>query len=248
MKARFYLEWAEVNNANYALALAEAGMGIASIADNFKAKHSETDGEDNCWYQLEAGSRAGNVSAGKFLVELLKTRNDPRLQIYYDTDADTNYTGSDPGDGNSGAGFLNPVTYGSKAWSSEFISWEEMQFIIAECQYAGGDGPGALTTLDGIMAGIEGKFSITLPRYSGTGLTGTQVLEAVMMEKYIAMFLNMVVWSDWKRTGYPVFTMTYSDRPVPRRFLYSIQERNSNPNIPDPATATIYTRNENDPN
>ncbi len=248
LKARYYLEWAEVEAGNYSLAIAEADQGIASSADNFKAKHSDTDGEDNCWYQLEAGSRAGNVSAGKFLVELLKSRNDPRLEIYYDKDSEGNYTGSDPGDGNSSAGFLNPDTYGSKAWSSEFISWEEMQFISAECQYANGDAAGALSTLDGVLAGIEGKFNITLTRYSDTGLTGEQVLEAIMMEKYIAMFLNMVVWSDWKRTNYPVFTTTYSDRPMPRRFLYSMQERNSNPNIPAPSSVGIYTRNENDPN
>jgi len=248
LKARFYLEWAEVNSANYNLALTEAQQGIASSADNFKAKHSEINGEENCWYQLEAGARAGNVSAGKFLVELLKSRNDPRLEIYYDKDSDGNYTGSDPGDGNSSAGFLNPETYGSKSWASEFITWEEMQFIIAECQYANGDETGALSTLDGVLAGIEGKFNITLTRYSDKGLTGEQVLETIMMEKYIAMFLNMVVWSDWKRTNYPVFITTYSDRPVPRRFLYSLQERNSNPNIPPPSVAGIYTRNENDPN
>lgn len=248
LKARFYLEWAEVNSANYTLALTEAEQGIASIADNFKAKHSEISGEENCWYQLEAGSRAGNVSGGKFLVELLKSRNDPRLEIYYDKDADGNYTGSDPGDGNSSAGFLNPETYGSKSWASEFVTWEEMQFIIAECQFANGDEAGALSTLDVVLAGIEGKFNITLTRYSNTGLTGEQVLEAIMMEKYIAMFLNMVVWSDWKRTNYPVFTTTYMDRPVPRRFLYSLQERNANPNIPPPSEAGIYTRNENDPN
>jgi len=248
LKARFYLEWAEVDAGNYSLALAEADQGIASIADNFKAKHSEVDGEDNCWYQLEAGSRAGNVSAGKFLVELLKSRNDPRLEIYYDKDSDGNYTGSDPGDGNAAAGFLNPDTYGAKSWSSEFISWEEMQFISAECQYANADEAGALSTLDGVLAGIEEKFNITLPRYSGTGLTGEQVLEAIMMEKYIAMFLNMVVWSDWKRTNYPVFTSTYNDQQVPRRFLYSMQERNSNPNIPSPSSVGIHARNENDPN
>lgn len=248
LKARFYLEWAEVNPNNYSLALAEAEQGIASSADNFKAKHSDVSGEENCWYQLEAGARAGNVSAGKFLVELLKSRNDPRLEIYYDKDADGNYTGSDPGDGNSNAGFLNPETYGSKSWESEFVSWEEMQFIIAECQYANGNATGALSTLDAVLAGIEGKFDITLTRYSDTGLSGEQVLEAIMMEKYIAMFLNMVVWSDWKRTNYPVFEMTYNDRPVPRRFLYSMQERNSNPNIPSSSEVGIYTNNENDPN
>ncbi len=249
LKARFYLEWAEVNSANYALALAEAQQGIASSADNFKAKHSEVAGEENCWYQLDAGARSGNVRAGKFLVELLKTRNDPRLELYYNKDSEGNYNGSDPGDGNSSVGFLCSETFGSKSWASEFVSWEEMQFIIAESQYAAGDEASALSTLDGVLAGIEAKFGITgLPRYSGTGLTGQQVLEAIMMEKYIAMFLNFVVWSDWKRTGYPHFTYTYENRPIPRRFLYPLEERNANPNIPSPSEVTIYTHNENDPN
>ena len=247
LKARFYLEWAEADAGNYALALAQAQQGIASISDNFKSKHSDVANEENCWYQLEDG-RAGYVRAGKFLIELLKTRNDPRLEIYFGKDQNGEYTGSDPGEGNANASYLNPETYGSKSWSSEFVTWEEMQFIIAECQYAAGDETGALATLDAALAGIESKFNITLPRYSGTGLTGHQVLEAIMMEKYIALFTNLIVWSDWKRTDLPVFTVTYAGQPIPRRFMYPMNERTTNPNIPDPSSFGIYVHNENDPN
>lgn len=247
LKARFYLEWAEVDAGNYSNALAEAQQGIASIDDNFKSKHSEVADEENCWYQLEDG-RPGYVRAGKFLVELLKERNDPRLQIYFGTDANGEYTGSDPGEGNSNASYLNADTYGSKSWSSEFVTWEEMQFIIAECQYANGDETAALATLDNALAGIESKFNITLPRYSNTGLTGDQVLQAIMTEKYIALFTNLVVWSDWKRTNLPAFKVTYNGQPIPRRFLYPQSERTTNPNIPDPSSYGLYVHNENDPN
>lgn len=247
LKARFYLEWAEVDPANYTNAANEAQQGIASIADNFKSKHSDVTDEENCWWQLEAG-RSGYVRAGKFLVDLLKERKDPRLEIYFGKDASGNYSGSDPGEGNTSASYLNPDTYGSKSWSSEFVTWEEMQFIIAESQYANQDEGSALTTLDNALAGIETKWGITLPRYSGTGLKGEKVLETIMTEKYIAMFTNMVVWSDWKRTGYPVFKTTYNGQPIPRRFLYPLAERNTNPNIPDPSVFGIYKHNENDPN
>ncbi len=247
LKARFYLEWAEVDAGNYAKAMTEAQQGIVSDADNFKSKHSETADEENCWYQLEVG-RSGYARAGKFLVDLLKEKNDPRLEIYFGKDASGGYSGSDPGEANTSASYLNPNTYGSKSWSSEFVTWEEMQFIIAEAQYAAGSEGPALTTLDNVLTGIEGKWGITLPKYSGTGLTGEKVLEAIMTEKYIALFTNMVVWSDWKRTGYPKFKTTYNNQPIPRRFLYSLEERNTNPNIPDPAAYNIYRHNENDPN
>ncbi len=247
LKARFYLEWAEVDASNYNKAMTEAQQGIASDADNFKSKHSETANEENCWYQLEDG-RSGYARAGKFLVDLLKERNDPRLEIYFGKDAKGGYSGSDPGEGNTSASYLNPDTYGSKSWSSEFVTWEEMQFIIAEAQYASGAENDAISTLDRVLTGIEGKWGITLPKYSGTGITGEKLLEAIITEKYIALFTNMVVWSDWKRTGYPKFKTTYNNQPIPRRFLYPLDERNTNPNIPDPAAYGIYKHNENDPN
>lgn len=247
LKARYYLEWAEVDPANYNKAMTEAQQGIPSMDDNFKSKHSETADEENCWYQLEAG-RAGYVRAGKFLVDLLEERNDPRLEIYFGKDANGGYSGSDPGEANTQASYLNADTYGSKSWSSEFVTWEEMQFIIAEAQYASGAESDAIATLDKVLTGIEGKWGITLPKYSGTGITGDKLLEAIMTEKYIAMFTNMIVWSDWKRTGYPHFKVTYNGQPIPRRFLYPLSERNTNPNIPNPASFGIYKHNENDPN
>ena len=85
----------------------------------------------------------------------------------------------------------------------------------------------------------------TLPTY--TGLTGTALHEAIMMEKYKANFLNIQVWSDWRRTGYPMHTAVFENRNIPRRFHYSDDEFNVNPNTPVYADP-LYERVGNDPN
>ena len=83
-----------------------------------------------------------------------------------------------------------------------------------------------------------------------SGLTGDDLLEAIMNEKYKALYLNPQAWSDWRRTGYPVLTVNpvYGTQ-APRRFLYPEDEVNTNDNFPpDFLTLDIFDRNENDPN
>jgi len=245
LKARILLNWAEVNPGNFALALAEARMGIASSADNWVARHSNTNGEENLWWQFEA-FRFGYVRSGAFLVDLLKNDNDGRLQVYLDVDSDGNFTGSAPGENNGLASFLNPETFGSKSWDSEIVTWGETQFIIAECLQATGAETEALNHLnDVIQPGLEAKWGLAanaLPRY--TGLTGVDLLEAIMLEKYKALFLNLQIWSDWKRTAFPILPSTPLDRRIPRRMLYAEDELNTNPNA---KFLGFNVRTENDP-
>jgi hypothetical protein len=76
----------------------------------------------------------------------------------------------------------------------------------------------------------------------------------VMIEKYIAMYQNVDVWSDYKRTCLPVLTPFGTATEVPGRLPYSSTERTANPNIPLPSafpagtTAVSQLRNWNDPN
>ncbi|MEJ2613519.1 MAG: SusD/RagB family nutrient-binding outer membrane lipoprotein [Ignavibacteriaceae bacterium] len=76
------------------------------------------------------------------------------------------------------------------------------------------------------------------------GLTGQALIETIMMEKYISNFMNPETYNDWKRTNLPVL-ITYNGKAIPRRFYYSTEERNANPNIPLPSQQPL--RNENDP-
>jgi hypothetical protein len=248
LKARIYINWGEYDPANYALALAEAQQGIASPEGNWKAMHSETVGERNFYWQFQS-ARFGYIAAGDYLVELLKADGDPRLEYYFGTDDVGEYSGSASGEFDGNSSWLNPDTYGDMAFDLDLLSWSETQYIIAECQYAAGQEGTALATVNATLDGLDTRWGFTspdtIPRY--TGLTGTDLLEAIMLEKYKALFLNIQVWSDWRRTGYPMHDYVYDNRDIPRRFPYADDEYNTNPNTPA-LTSQLYDRHQNDPN
>ena len=98
------------------------------------------------------------------------------------------------------------------------------------------------------LAGLEAKWATwlngaNLPQYAG--LTGDDLLETIMNEKYIALAQNPQIWNDWKRTGYPELT-TANNLELPRRFMYPDSEENTNENFP--GVLGLYARNDNDPN
>jgi len=248
LKARILLNWAEVNNGNYAMALQEAQQGINSLDGSWRALHSAITGQENIFYQ--AAHRGHHFCrAGAYLVNMLRNDNDPRLEIYFAPTAEDTIVGSAQGEYTEDASWLNENDGcpGNAAFSYDILSWEENQFIIAECLYQTGDEAGALATLnDVIQPNLEAKWGITppdsLPRYSG--LTGIDVLKAIMYEKYKALFLNQQIWNDWKRTGFPVLPIV-EGKEMPRRFMYSDDEENTNKNFP--GVLGLWARNDNDP-
>jgi Susd and RagB outer membrane lipoprotein len=73
-----------------------------------------------------------------------------------------------------------------------------------------------------------------------------------MEEKYVAEFLNIEAWNDWKRTclpslapAPPVGSTAPGSTAIAGRMPYGISEINANPHTPNVAPAG---RNPNDPN
>jgi hypothetical protein len=245
LKARILLNWAEVKPENYQLALNEAQQGISSYDGNWIAPHSDAQGEQNIYYQFRA--QRWYIRVGGYIVDILKEDNDPRLEFYFGPNSNGEYVGSHNGEYNEEASWFNESTFGAPGWDYDLVTWEENQFIKAECQYNLGDEAGALATLNETLAGIEERWADylggrSLPRYSN--LSGVDLLRAIIREKYKALLLNPQIWNDWKRTGFPELT-TFENRKIPRRFLYPDNERTTNANFP--GTLGIYHRNENDP-
>ncbi|MEJ2613518.1 MAG: SusD/RagB family nutrient-binding outer membrane lipoprotein [Ignavibacteriaceae bacterium] len=87
LKARYYMHWAEVDPSNYQKALTEAQQGISSNAGDFHSVHSTNEPESNGVYQFWR-DRDSYIRAGKYMIDLLKKNNDPRLQIYFSVDTD----------------------------------------------------------------------------------------------------------------------------------------------------------------
>ena len=260
LKSRIYLNWAETNNEYYQLALQEAELGITDMSGqgDWKALHSAAIAERSVWFQFIL-SNTDYMGAGKLLVDMLERDNDSRSSIYFLNSSSDGIVGVSPGDSVQNASMLNITGHFGMNWGPEFLSWYENNFILAECHFNLGNQDQALTILNETLNGIEqrwrslGYANATIPRYDD--ISNNDLLEAIMNEKYKALFLNIQTWSDWRRTGYPKFTdsrnnstecgSTSNGVGVPRRLLYPEKEKSSNPNCP--SGDDIYDRVENDP-
>src|SRR6266567_3251644 len=88
LKARYYLHVAEANGAAaYASALAQAQQGISVVSNDYLTYQSSATTEGNFWYQFQIVQRDSYLRMGKRLVDLLVSRNDPRLDAYFDKTA-----------------------------------------------------------------------------------------------------------------------------------------------------------------
>ena len=211
LKSRIYLNWAETNNEYYQLALQEAELGIVDMSGqgDWKALHSAAIAERSVWFQFIL-SNTDYMGAGKLLVDMLERDNDSRSSIYFLNSSSDGIVGVSPGDSVQNASMLNITGHFGMNWSPEFLSWYENNFILAECHFNLGNQDQALTILNETLNGIEqrwrslGYANATIPRYDD--ISNNDLLEAIMNEKYKALFLNIQTWSDWRRTGYPKFT------------------------------------------
>lgn len=242
LKARLYLHTAERVPGAYALALAQAAQGIADAtgAGDFRTYQSTTVGEENQWFQFRRG-RGTDVSGGAYLVELLKTRNggtaDPRLAQYFAVSGDGTFDGADPGEEGETFSWLSAAR-ASGGFRQPLVTWAENQLILAEARLQTGDAAGALSALNAerAQAGLAPVAA---------GLPMAALYQQIIEEKYVALFQNAEVWSDYKRTCWPNFGNLNGARAIPARMLYGANERGTNPNVPTPSAAP--RRNWNDP-
>jgi hypothetical protein len=241
LKARLYLHTAEVDPSAYTKALSEAQLGIASSAGDLKEYHSSASLEENIWWQFIARDRDSYIRPGKFIVDLMKARNDPRLPQYFSLNAGGQYGGAAPGEGLDPAKDSNiSDTRLQPDFPQPIITWTESEAIVAEAAYRTGNTTLARSALDALRAAAGEPAT-------GASLSGTALLTAILDEKYIGLFQNYEVYNDYKRTCYPNLTPASNafNGNVPARFTYPIAERTANPNIPLPGAQPA--RNQNDP-
>ena len=259
LKARLYMHTAEIAAGFDATALnnavTHALLGIKA-GNDFKSKHTSQPGEDNLWYQFYARSGFGRyVVAGRALADLMVSRNDPRLPEYFGASTPGPYGGQDPAGGRS-AGGVSALT-GTRnvpAFSQPIMTYIENQLILAEAYFR----------LDGNATRAQVPFSAARASVPGLAPKVITSVNDIMEEKYIAMYQNIEVWNDYKRSCYPAITpyptATFANK-VPGRLYYGTTEQNANPNVPDrnvqnvnggnPVSNPAFTggfRNPNDPN
>ena len=238
LKARLYMHLAELDASNYAKALTETNSGISSASNDFTTYQSTTTGEANHWYQFRI-QRGTDISAGAFLVNLMKARNDPRLVDFFSAGSDAPggaILGAAPGEEFDGTEAWLSDVRGAPDFRQPLLTFAENQLIRAEAQYRTNAQPAALATLNAYRAsvGLGAK----------NGLTGAALLQAIMEEKYVALFQNTEVWNDYRRTCYPNLTPAAGNF-IPARLVYGTDERRANSNIPSPSQQP--KRNQDDP-
>jgi hypothetical protein len=238
LKARFHLDLVERDgNAAYSAALAAAERGILEAPANatqamhgqapgdFRTFHGGTQDVDaNVWAGF-LSQRGGDIRAGHTLVQMLKDRNDPRLQAYFTANAQGEFFGLSQNNTpvGGGASEINQAVRRQFSFRQPIVTWAENQLIMAEAKFRLTGAAAALPHVNAVRQAV------------GMPALASVTFEDVMREKYIAMFQNIAVWSDYRRTCVPSITPFGTGAEVPGRIPYGAFERTNNPNLPLPS-------------
>jgi hypothetical protein len=215
LSARAYLHLGKVDANNYALALTALGTeGVESFGSNgddavFNFGTDETFSAP--WYQYN-DQRADILFEG-FMLDTMTVMGDPRLATYYDVD------------GWLGEYFTKPDA------AYFFASYMEQKFIEAEAAFQTGNLVRAADAHNaGVMASLNrhGVTDSAFVANEASETNATITLEKIMVQKYIAMYLDPEVFSDWRRTGFPRLVPSagnVTSDVIPRRLPYPQSER-----------------------
>jgi hypothetical protein len=228
--------------------VARANQALDALAGAFTSNADDADftypGGDDARNPLWMFQDQRNTFvAANYIIELLKSRNDPRLPvmftpIVYDSARGTNrylatterYVGHANG--------TSPLADSTVSWVGPFFSAEDaplnlasysdQKFTEAEARLivtgaAAADAP----YREGIRANMEklgvssGDIDAYLAARPDLGtMAADTALKAIITEKYITNFLKVEPWNDWRRTGYPNFPS-----PVPQAMLPNVPQR-----------------------
>lgn len=190
-------------------------------------------------------SNRGDIRAGKFLVDLMNSTTDPRLAPYF-TQVGGVYVGSGPGEFRLSSSLMGTF-YGARNSPVPVLTYVEYLFLVSEINFRLG-GANLVASANAYNAAVTAslaKHAVTNAGWLATNAAETDAtitLEKIMTAKYIALYLQSQVWSDWRRTGYPNLPVATGavETGIPRRYPYPLNERLYNPNTP--AGLTLMTR------
>ncbi|MGN6210907.1 SusD/RagB family nutrient-binding outer membrane lipoprotein [Parafilimonas sp.] len=253
LKARFYLRL--TNAPGYTastqadLALSALANGFSSNDDNAFVPYTGASSAENPWYENTLPG-AGGVVLGKTFVDSLKIKNDPRLPIIAAKNKDGEYAGRQAGidavpdpniysslntfyggylplneDNSAGAGApLFLATYAEQLFIKAEATFYKNGAIAAEPIYR----QAIAAHMD--MLGVSGADAAAYIS-SRPALTAGNALENIINEKFVADFLSLETYNDWRRTGYPHLALAenaYVDY-IPLRWPYATTTKLANP-------------------
>ena len=193
-----------------------AGIRDSTGASDFTSVHGTTAVTANIWSDFQS-IYAGDLVAASTIIGIMNADNDPRLPAYWTQGDSSTYFGVPPAVPPTDPAQVSNLsaTRSAQAFPQPMVTYAENQLILAEAECQMGNDSAAIRYLNGER------------RAAGASPITTLSLQAIMNEKYVALFQNPEVWNDWKRTGFPTLVGS-----PPRRLTYPISEREANPNTP----------------
>jgi len=221
IKARAYL-----HQANYQSALTEAMASFSSASENFAFQYPDANSAGG-WYRFNR-DRTGDLEFHPTMRAIMTDLGDTaRLSMMDQT-------------------FVTDHTYLVPNFLQELITFREMQFIISESAMRTGDTSLAYEAyLNGIEAsfdrlGVSDDYDAYVAQSNISPGADELTLDMILQQKYIAMFLQPEVYSDYRRTNVPNLSPV-SGTNVPVRWDYSSNEYLFNTNSPNEGDINIYT-------
>lgn len=260
LKARYHLRltnapgYDAAEQANKALAALDAGA-ITTNADAPKYGYLASPSSENPWYQFAIDGKWNLTNRpSAFYLNKLQEMNDPRI-AFQATKATTGpdagkYVGAENDGGTPTAANITTVSqihpfYAEAKAPVYFYIPAESHFIRAEAEFLKAGKTVTPAVLEAYNAGITtsmemyGLASTDFAAYRVANtlniLNSAAAYEQIMTQKYIANYLQVEPYNDYRRTGYPTLPLNNEaviDR-IPLRFPVPSSERLYNAqNIP----------------
>ncbi|MDB5193969.1 MAG: SusD/RagB family nutrient-binding outer rane lipoprotein [Segetibacter sp.] len=260
---RAYLHLSQVDAAKARAGVAELyATSPAFLTTDAKISYQNVGGNQNPLYAEGVGlGRTQNIVASSTAVNALARNNDPRLKVFYTTNAAGNVVGIAQGSFGTqpavaptfpapvtGARFAAATGTTAAVAAVKLISAPESYFLQAEAVARGW----AIGNVDQLFkAGIKASFDtygLSSESYTTYIATAPDAqlpadvegkIRVIVTQKYFAMIgtQGFEAWTEWRRTGYPNILVAsrasaLGTAELPARLLYPDTEITRNTNFP----------------
>lgn len=259
LKARFYLRLAYAPGKDAAtqsqLALDVLPEAYTGNGDEARYEYVDEEGQENPWFQYAIdGKWNTSTQMSAQYITLLQESHDPRIHAQAQLQGGV-YVGHPNGaPGAANVSFIGNF-YSDADAPLDWLTYAEQKFIEAEAKFLLGDREGAEKAYqEGMTASFNKLAGAIATGAVAAGLTAEEATQAVaeyidanmelsatdesayqqiLVQKYIANFLQFETYNDFRRTGYPELQMAQNViqtdlSEVANRFPYPSAELNYN--------------------
>ena len=267
-RARYYLNLSKRNPAGLVNAAADAALAVDETqrsAIDVQLKYSTE--RPSPWYTNlgQPALTAKQHRPSYFMVNLMNGTGyfagviDPRMPKLFDNNGAATYVGRPVGalSNEQGANLANSditdkTFYGARTSPVPVLTYAEMQFVRAESLIATNPTEAYAAYIRGIKGNMEklGVDPAAITAYTTNPVitkAGNITVTDIMLQKYIALFLQMETWTDMRRyqynaTVYPGLKMPFKNllgTVYVQRAKYPDNEPGRNPNVPQVANQAV---------